>query len=280
MSDNDRTVCGRKVLITGATDGVGRITAEKMAIRGATVLVHGRSATKIAAAVEELKQKTGNDQVFGYKADLGSLAEVRDLAEQITSEHPALDVLINNAGLGPGSSEDQLKRLVSQDGYELRLQVNYLATVLLSQLLLPALEKAHGRIINIASAAQSPVQFDDIMLEQGFTASKAYAQSKLAVVIFSLFYAEQVRDRNVTVNALDPGSFLNTRMVKEAYGSSAVSPETGARAHVFLACASELDAVTGQYFDQMKPGKAHEQAYNEEDQEHLWQVTNQLLSGI
>lgn len=275
--DNKPTMHNKTVLITGSTDGVGRITAEKLALRGATVLIHGRSADKISSTVKCIKQITGNDNIYGYQADLGFLVQTRQLAERVLSEHPKLDILINNAGVGPGGSEEQLKRTVSEEGYELRFQVNYLATAMLCQLLLPALKLAKGRIINIASAAQMPLKFEDLMMEKKFNSSSAYAQSKLAVIMFSLLFAEKIRDEGITVNALDPGSFLNTRMVQQAYGVTGNSPDTGAIAQLFLACAPELNGVTMQYFSQLRPAKANEQAYDLIAQQRLWEITNQLL---
>lgn len=275
--DSESSMSSKTVLITGSTDGVGRITAEKLALRGATVLIHGRSADKISSTVESIKQITRNDNIYGYQADLGFLAQTQQLAERVLSEHSILDILINNAGIGPSSSKDQLKRILSEDGYELRFQINYLATAMLCHLLLPALKLAKGRIINIASAAQLPLQFDDLMMENKFNSSSAYAQSKLAVIMFSFLFAKKVRDECVTVNALDPGSFLNTRMVQQAYGVTGNSPESGAIAQLFLASAPELNGVTMQYFSQLRPAKANAQAYDFLAQQRLWEITNQLL---
>ena len=151
---------------------------------------------------------------------------------------------------------------------------------MLCKLLLPALKLAKGRIINIASAAQLPLQFDDLMMEKKFNSSSAYAQSKLAVIMFSLLFAKKNRDEGVTVNSLDPGSFLNTRMVKQAYGATENSPESGAITQLFLACAPELKGVTMQYFSQLRPAKANEQAYDVIAQQRLWEVTNKLLCNI
>ncbi|MEH6445648.1 MAG: SDR family NAD(P)-dependent oxidoreductase [Oceanospirillaceae bacterium] len=270
---NKASIHRKTVLITGSTDGVGR----KLALRGARVLIHGRSADKIRSTVESIKQITSNNNIYGYQADLSFLVQTRQLAERVLFEHPTLDILINNAGVGPSNSEDQLKRVVSEDGYELRFQVNYLATAMLCQLLLPALKLVKGRIINIASAAQLPLQFDDLMMEKKFNSSSAYAQSKLAVIMFSLLFAKKIRDQGVTVNALDPGSFLNTRMVQQAYGVTGSNPESGAITQLFLACAPELDGVTMQYFSQLRPAKANEQAYDLIAQQRLWDITNQLL---
>ena len=267
----------KTILITGATSGIGRITAEKLAQRGDTVLIHGRSQEKIDATVKEIKESTSNQSVFGYQADLNKLSDVKRLSEQVLSDYLELDVLINNAGLGPGTDETQTKTLMSEDGYELIFQINYLATVLLSQRLLPALKKAQGRIVNVASAAQAPLELETIMQAQGMS---AYAQSKLAVITFSMFFAEYIRDDLVTVNALDPGSLLNTRMVKDAFGESERSPEIGANAQVLLATSSDLKSVTGEYFCEGKKAQPNELAYDLEIQKKLWEKTQGWLGSF
>jgi NAD(P)-dependent dehydrogenase (short-subunit alcohol dehydrogenase family) len=277
---SDLSMRDKTVLITGATDGIGRITAEKLASRGATVLIHGRSMSKLQATVDSIKQTTGNMKIFSYQADFNSLLQVNLFADKLMSEHPKLDVLINNAGVGPGASDDKFNRLLSEDGYELRFQVNYLVTVLLCQKLLPALTLAQGRIINIASEAQQSLQLSDLMIEHGFSAPEAYAKSKLAVIMFSFFFAELVKDNNVSVNALNPGSFLNTSMVQQAYGFSAGDAESGALTQLYLACRPELNGVTGKYFSLLQLAKANEQAYDVGVQKALWLHTEKLLRAV
>src|SRR3954468_19045822 len=168
---------GRTVLITGATDGLGRALAADLAGRGARVLVHGRDPARVSGAVEE----TG--AAGGYVAALASLAEVRRLADEVARHHAGLDVLVSNAGIGTTLPGDGA-RMESLDGYELRFAVNHLAGFLLTRLLEPLLVAApDARIVNVASAGQWPIDFDDVMLERTYDGSRAYAQSKLAQIM-------------------------------------------------------------------------------------------------
>lgn len=153
-------------LVTGATDGLGRALAHELASRGATVLVHGRSDARLAETLEEIRGATGSDRVRAYRADFASLADVRRLVEEVERDHDRLDLLINNAGIGAGG--ERAVREESADGHELRFAVNYLAPFRLTNLLLPLLERsAPARIVNVASVGQSPIDFDDVMLEMG-----------------------------------------------------------------------------------------------------------------
>ena len=155
------------ILVTGATDGIGKGTARELARRGARVLLHGRSAERVAAARDEIAAATGNDRLETYVADFASLSDVHHLAERVSARHDRLHVLINNAGIGAGPRGRQ--REVSADGHELRLQVNHLAPLLLAHLLLPLLRaRAPARIVNVASAGQAPLDFADLMLEHGY----------------------------------------------------------------------------------------------------------------
>jgi NAD(P)-dependent dehydrogenase (short-subunit alcohol dehydrogenase family) len=163
------------ILVTGATDGLGRRVAQELAAMGATVLLHGRSPERLEATLEELQGQTGGEKARSYLADLSSLAAVRDLADRIFSEHDRLDVLVNNAGI------IARERKESEDGHELTFAVNYLSHYLLTRLLLPLLkDSAPARIVNVASAGQSPLDFSNLMLERGYNAMKTYSQSKLA----------------------------------------------------------------------------------------------------
>lgn len=173
------------VLVTGATDGLGKLVARDLAAKGATVLLHGRSKERAETAVREMREETDNDNLRYYLADFSSLDEVWRLADVVCSDQDCLDVLVNNAGIGAGK-QGEMRRETSQDGYELRFAVNYLAPFLLTELL-PLLEhSAPSRIVNVASAGQSPIDFDDPMLERGYDGMKAYSQSKLAQIMFTL----------------------------------------------------------------------------------------------
>src|SRR5215216_3374644 len=233
-----------KILVTGATDGLGKRVAFELAATGATVLLHGRRRERLEATLEEAREETGSEKLGSYLADFSSLGEVRALAEQVLTEQDRLDVLINNAGVIAGERKE------SEDGYELTFAVNYLAHFLLTRLLVPLLrDSAPARVVNVASAGQSPIDFDDVMLERGYDPMRAYTQSKLAQVMFTFELAERLRDSGVTVNALHPASLMDTRMVLETFGRSMSTVEEGAEATVRLATSPELEGITGRYFD-------------------------------
>jgi NAD(P)-dependent dehydrogenase (short-subunit alcohol dehydrogenase family) len=267
-------------LVTGATDGLGRSVARELASAGATVLLHGRSGRRLEETLREIRDATGNDRVHSHLADLSSLEQVRRLAEEVERDHPRLDLLVNNAGIGAGSRGS--RREESADGYELRFAVNYLAPFLLTHLLLPLLRRsAPARIVNVASAGQAPIDFHDVMLERRYDGMRAYAQSKLAQVMFSLELAERLRaegaDVDVTVNAVHPASLMNTKMVYESFGRTMSTIEAGVEATMRVATAPELDGVTGRYFDRLREGLAHPQAYDEEARRRLWKLSEELV---
>src|SRR3989449_2105322 len=180
------------ILVTGATDGLGRALAQNLAARGATVLLHGRSPDRLARATQEIRQATLNDRLRVYRADFASLEPVRGLAREIERDQPRLDVLVNNAGIGGGGRHG--RRETSADGHELRFAVNYLAPFLLTNLLLPLLRRSTpARIVNVASVGQAPIDFDDVMLQSRYDGFTAYRQSKLAQIMFTFELAERLR---------------------------------------------------------------------------------------
>lgn len=257
----------RIILITGSTDGIGKLAALKLAKKKYHVLVHGRNKEKTEKVVSDIRKQSRNDKVDGLVSDFASLGEVRKLAEQVLNKYPALDVLINNAGAGYPDER------YSKDGYELRFTVNYLAPFLLTNLLLPALKKAApSRIVNVSSAGQHTIEFDDIMLEKNFSAVTAYSQSKLAIVMFTFDLAEKLKDENITVNCLHPGTYLDTNMVRRSGINPLGKPETGADAEVFLATDKSLNGVTGKYFNVKSESKAHQQAYDKDARKKLWDI--------
>ena len=198
-----KPVGGQTILITGSSDGIGKLTALQLATQQARVLIHGRNNDKVARAVIELQQSSGNKNIKGFTADLSSLAEVRKLAKDVIRKYSKLDVLINNAGVGTTDKR------YGKDGTELRFTVNYLAPFLLTHLLLPALQNAApSRIVNVSSAGQRPVNFDDVMLEKDFDGVRAYSQSKLALIMFTIDLADQLKNKNITVNSLHPEPIL------------------------------------------------------------------------
>jgi NAD(P)-dependent dehydrogenase (short-subunit alcohol dehydrogenase family) len=266
-----RDVAEATILVTGATDGLGRRVAQGVAAKGATVLLHGRNPERLKATLEELRSQTGSEKVNSYLADLSSLAAVRGLADRILSEHDRLDVLVNNAGI------IARERRESEDGYELTFAVNYLSHFLLTRLLLPLLkDSAPARIVNVASAGQSPLDFSNLMLERGYDAMKAYSQSKLAQVMFTFELAEHLRGTGVSVNALHPASLMDTKMVQSTFGYTMSTVEEGTEAVVRLAISPEIEGITGRYFDGTRQARANRQAYDPRDRNRLWVLSEQL----
>ena len=264
-------------LVTGATDGIGLGTATRLAGLGATVLLHGRDSRRLAAAQDTIARETEGAKLEIYRADFAVLDEVRALAEAVAAQHQTLDVLINNAGIGRGGPDAQ-ERELSADGHELRFQVNHLAPFLLTHLLLPRLERAGAaRIVNVASAAQTPIDFDDVMLTRDYSGRRAYAQSKLAMVMATFELAARLDDKMVTVNALHPGSLLDTKMVREGFGAAQGPVETGIVSETYLATSPELDSVTGEYFDRTQTSRADAQAYQATDRKRLWTLSEELV---
>jgi NAD(P)-dependent dehydrogenase (short-subunit alcohol dehydrogenase family) len=264
-----------KILVTGATDGLGKRVAFELAATGATVLLHGRRRERLEATLEEAREETGSEKLGSYLADLSSLGEVRALAEQVLTEQDRLDVLVNNAGV---IAEE---RRESEDGYQLTFAVNYLAHFLLTRLLLPLLlDSAPARVVNVASAGQSPIDFDDVLLERGYDPMRAYTQSKVAQVMFTFELAERLQGSGVTVNALHPASLMDTKMVLETFGRSMSTVEEGAEATVRLATSPELEGITGRYFDGTREGRANPQAYDEEARKRLWTLSEQLCGRL
>jgi NAD(P)-dependent dehydrogenase (short-subunit alcohol dehydrogenase family) len=264
------------ILITGATDGLGKAVAVELARAGATVLVHGRDDARGQTTLREIRAETGNDQTRWYRADLASLDEVRALAERVRTEHERLDVLVNNAGIGTVEA-GEARRLESRDGYELRFAVNYLAPFLLSRLLLPTLlDSTSSRIVNVSSAGQAPIDFEDVMLEHGYDGVRAYCQSKLALVMLTLDLADELAGQGVTANCLHPGTYMPTKMVIGAGISPLDSLESGVHATTRLVADAELDGVSGRYFDRLREARALPQAYDPEARRRLRELSEQL----
>ena len=267
---------GATVLVTGATDGLGRHIALELANKGATVLLHGRNRERCEAVLNEVQRQTGSGAGSQfYLADLSSLSEVRGLAEQILSKYDRLDVLVNNAGIIARERQETL------DGVELTFAVNYLAHFLLTKLLLPLLKaSAPARIVNVASAGQSSVDFHDVMLKRGYGGMKAYTQSKLAQVMFTFELAERLQGTGVTVNALHPATLMDTKMVRETFGRASSTVQEGTEAVVRLAASPELEGVTGRYFDGTREARASRQAYDVGARKSLWDLSEKLCEGF
>ena len=248
---------GKTALVTGSTDGVGRVVAERLGKMGARVLVHGRDRARGERVVADIKV-AGTTAEF-LEADLAALAEVRRLAEAVRGMTDRLDILINNAGIGSAGPARQ----ISVDGHELRFAVNYLAGFLLTYLLLPLIKQsAPARIVNVASAGQQAIDFADVMLTHGYSGSRAYCQSKLAQIMFTIDLAAELEGSGVAVNVLHPATYMNTTMVRRAGVTPISTVEEGAEAILNLAAGSAVAGRSGLYFNGLREARADRQAYD------------------
>ena len=266
---------GKTVLITGSTDGVGRYVATKLAVAGAKVLIHGRDAARAGTLVDEIKRAGGVAPTF-YQADLSSLADTRRLAEAVRADHKRLDVFVSNAGIG--SQNEGPARQTSKDGYELRFAVNYLAGFLLAHLLLPLLKaSAPSRIVNVASLGQHPIDFDDVMITRGYSGSRAYAQSKLSQIMFTIDLADELKGSGVTVNSLHPATYMNTTMVRAGGITPISTVEQGGEAILHLVDGNDVADKSGLFFNGMNEAKAHPQAYDAAARRRLKTLSLELV---
>ncbi|HTE36592.1 MAG TPA: SDR family NAD(P)-dependent oxidoreductase [Reyranella sp.] len=247
----------KTALITGATDGVGRVVAKRLAADGWRILAHGRSAERGQSLVREIESASGKATFL--QADLASLAEVRRLADTVKKETDSLPLLINNAGIGSVGAASG--RQVSADGHELRFAVNYLAGFLLTRLLLPLVKaSAPARIVNVSSAGQQAIDFDDVMLTRGYSGVRAYCQSKLAQILFTIDLADELKGSGNSANCLHPSTYMNTTMVRQSGTAPMSSVETGADAIQQLAVSPRLEGRSGLYFNVMNEARPNAQA--------------------
>jgi NAD(P)-dependent dehydrogenase (short-subunit alcohol dehydrogenase family) len=265
---------GKTALITGATDGVGRVVAIRLGEAGARVLVHGRDRDRGQQVCSEIQAVGGTAEFL--VADFAALAEVRQLADTVRQSQDRLDILINNAGIGSAGTTRQ----TSADRHELRFAVNYLAGFLLTHLLLP-LQRAStpARIVNVASAGQQAIDFDDVMLSRGFSGTRAYCQSKLAQIMFTIDLAREVAGSGVTVNALHPATYMNTTMVRRAGVTPISTVDEGAEAILRLAVSPDLEGRSGRYFNGLREARANAQAYDDTARERLREISAELTGA-
>jgi len=258
----------RVVLITGSTSGLGREVALALGEAGDHVIVHGRSEERGTEVVDSIRALGGSARL--YLADFGSLAEIAELADRVDRDYDRLDVLVNNAGIwldGP--------RPLSEDGHELHLQVNYLSNYILIQRLSPLLlRSAPARVVNVASIAQRPIDFDNVMLEEGYSDGRAYAQSKLAQIMLTRVMAEYLEGSGVTVNALHPATMMDTNMVLSRGAQPRASVEDGRDALLHQIDAPDLGS--GGYFNGTAPMRPHDQAFDEDALTALMRLSEQL----
>jgi NAD(P)-dependent dehydrogenase (short-subunit alcohol dehydrogenase family) len=260
-------------LITGSTDGVGRFVAEKLGANGWHVIVHGRDAGRGADVAATIAAVGGAGRFVS--ADLSDLAGVRYLAEQVTKMTPGLDLLINNAGIGSGGAG--ARRQVNAAGVELRFAVNYLAGFALTMRLLPLLRSsAPARIVNVASVGQQAIDFDDVMLERGYSGGRAYSQSKLAQVMFTFDLAKRLAGTGVTVNCLHPATYMATTMVRQAGVTPWSTVEEGGQAILQLAQSPVVEGRSGLYFNGLAESRADAQAHDAKARARLWALSLKL----
>jgi NAD(P)-dependent dehydrogenase (short-subunit alcohol dehydrogenase family) len=267
-------MAGKTVLITGSTDGVGRYVAAKLAAAGAKILIHGRDQPRAGTLADEIKREGHTEPIF-YQADLSSLAGTRRLADAVIADRQRLDVFISNAGIGSRTLGPE--RRTSADGHELRFAVNYLSGFLLAHLLLPLLKAgAPARIVNVASLGQHPIDFDDVMITKGYSSARAYAQSKLAQIMFTIDLADQLRGSGVTVNSLHPATYMNTTMVREGGITPISTVEQGGEAILHLAVGDDVADKTGLFFNGMNQAQANPQAYDADARQRLHALSLEL----
>ena len=261
------------VLVTGSTGGLGREVALRMGSRGAHVIVHGRNRERGEEVVSEI-EATGAGSARFYQADFASFSEVREFAQGVLRDYGRLDILVNNAGFGSAPDE----RLLSEDGHEFRFQVNHLSHFLLTRRLLPVLrESAPSRIVNVSSGAQQPIDFDDVMIENDFSGRRAYAQSKLAQIMFTFDLALELEGTEVLSNALHPATYMDTGMVRRAGVAPMATVDEGADAVMQLINARDIGS--GGYFNGLRRARANAQAYDDEARANL-RVVSEELTGV
>jgi len=264
------------ILITGATDGLGRALAAELAAAGATLLIHGRDDARGQQAIDDIAAATGSRRLHWLRADFASLDEVRGLADRVAAEHPRIGTLVNNAGIG-FTTNGADRREESSDGHELRFAVNYLAGYLLTRRLLSRLQdSAPARIVNVASLGQAPVDFDDVMLRNRYDGFLAYRQSKLAQIMFTFDLADELDPRQVTANCLHPATFMPTKIVLDAGAAPASSLEEGVRATLRLVTDPGLDGVTGRFFNGTAEAEPNPQARDAEARRRLRELSDRL----
>ena len=275
----------RICLITGATSGIGYVTARELARKGATVVLVARSESRAKESVARIQQETGNQSVDYLLADLSSQEQVRRLADAFTARYPHLHILINNAGAVFWSRQETV------DGLEMTLALNHLAPFLLTNLLLPTiLESTPARIITVSSTAHrgATIPFDDLQQRNhAYRAFRAYGESKLANILFTYELARRQAGKQITANTLHPGFVASNfgkgnglmSVIFTLISPFAISPEHGAQTSIYLASSPDVDTISGQYFIKEKPARSSNASYSVAAAERLWTVSEQL-TGI
>lgn len=276
---------GKVCLVTGATSGIGKVTAAALATQGAEVIITGRNRQKTETTVRQIKTETGNEAIQYLLADFSDLEQVRDLASTFNERSSRLDVLVNNAGSFFNTRQS------TSYGVEMTFLVNHLAPFLLTNLLLETIQDcAPARIINVSSDAHKygTLNFDDLGFKRGYAGMKAYARSKLANVLFTYEAVRRLGESGVTVNALHPGHVATDiwrtnfsiigPALKRIMGLFALTPEQGADNSIYLASSPEVEGVTGKYFVMREPAESSPVSYDQEIARKLWEISENLTS--
>ncbi len=291
MTHSNKLMKGKICMVTGATSGMGEVTARALAQRGATVIVVGRNPNKCVAAVNQIKQQTGSPAVEFMLADMSVQTQIRHLAQEFKSKYPRLDVLVNNAGAWITARQD------SVDGIEMTFALNHLGYFLLTNLLLDTLRAtAPARIINVSSYGHKAGQmnFDDLQFRWRYDGMQAYRQSKLANVLFTYELARRLAGTGVTVNAVNPGlvatrfgfnnlGFIPDRVINlliRLYGFAGTSAEQGAQTSIYLATSPEVEGISGRYFEKKQAVLSSESSYDEGAARQLWQVSEAMTGYL
>lgn len=267
---------GKTILVTGATDGIGKQTAFELARQGAKVLVHGRDKARGAKVLDEINRDNCNENLILYLADFSSFSDIKRMAEEIKREQNELHVLINNAGTF------SKEKLLTKDGLEMTFAVNHLAPFLLTMLLLDLLKaSAPARIVNVSSGAHrniTEVDFDNLQGEKSYDGFEAYSLSKLGNILFTNELAKHLEGSGVTVNSLHPG-VISTKMQRASYNLDGADVGEGAQTLVFLATSPEIEGVTGKYYSRMAEKPISDLAQDKALQDKFWKISEELLAG-
>src|SRR5262245_18451758 len=274
---------GKICLVTGANSGIGKVTAMVLAAGGATVIMVCRNRDKGKAAHDEIVGKTRNKNVALMLADSSDLRQIMRLAAEVKAKYSRLHTLVNNAGAYNG------KRTITADGHEMTFAVNHLGYFMLTVELFDLMKSsAPARIVNVASEAHrnSHINFDDLNLENGYSCRKAYAQSKLANVLFTRELARRLEGTGVTANCMHPG-FVGTNIFSNVRGVGGMimrlitpfmrTPEKGADTVIWLASSPEVEGITGRYFIDRKDRRSNQESYNVAIASRLWEVSEQMI---
>jgi len=282
MARSDKPLHGKVSIVTGAASGIGAMTAQALAQQGAAVILVDRDSEKGATTANQIKQQTDSPAVEFMWADLSVQKEIRRLVQQFRNRYQRLDVLVNNAGAF------FRRRQETADGIEMTFALNYLAYFLLTNLLLDTIRaSAPARIINVSSRshARAQINFDDLHSRSSYRGLRAYAQSKLAIVLFTYELARRLEGTGVTVNTLHPGvvatSFAtNNRGVvslsMRLFRSALISPEQGAQTSIYLATSPEVEGVTGKYFVKQKAVPSSQASQDTATAGRLWQMSAKM----